>query len=95
MKQSVVTLIVAIPILWLCTVANAEQRTARFEVDRMTCAMCPITVRKAMQQVTGVRSVTVDLDTKTATVVYEASAATPAQIAAASRDAGYPAREKP
>jgi len=63
-----------------------------FAVDNMTCALCPVTVRAAMQRVEGVRSVTVDFDAKTATVTFDPALATPEAIAAASTNAGYPAR---
>lgn len=72
--------------------ANAAgERTVTFAVEKMTCAACPITVRQAMQQVEGVKSVTVDFEAGTATVVFDPSVATPEQIGAASTQAGYPA----
>jgi mercuric ion binding protein len=58
----------------------------------MYCATCPITVRKAMKSVKGVKSVSVDFASKSATVVFDPSVATPAAIAEASKNAGYPAR---
>ncbi len=66
--------------------------TATFVVDNMSCATCPITVKAAMSKVPGVRSVDVDFKTKTATVTYDRSLTTPDAIAAASTNAGYPAR---
>ncbi|MCT9000623.1 heavy-metal-associated domain-containing protein [Chelativorans intermedius] len=51
-----------------------------------------MTVRLAMEGVAGVKSVKVDFEAKTATVVYDPSTATVAAIAAASTDAGYPAK---
>lgn len=69
----------------------AEEKTATFNVENMTCATCPITVRKAMEQVNGVKSVAVDYESKTATVVFDPALATPAKIGAASTNAGYPA----
>lgn len=66
-------------------------KTMVFAVDNMTCALCPVTVRKAMEQVTGVKSVAVDFGAKTATVVFDPAQATPDAIAKASADAGYPA----
>ncbi|MDT7531249.1 cation transporter [Sphingopyxis sp. SE2] len=42
--------------------------------------------------VAGVKSVTVDFAAKTATVIYDPATATVAAIAAASTNAGYPAR---
>lgn len=75
-------------------VAQAAEttQTTVFAVENMTCPLCPVTVRKAMEQVNGVKSVTVDFDAKTATVVFDPAQATPDQIAKASAGAGYPAR---
>lgn len=72
--------------------AQAQTLTASFTIDNMTCATCPITVRTAMSRVPGVRSVNVDFDAKRATVTYDPARATPDAIAAASANAGYPAR---
>jgi mercuric ion binding protein len=71
---------------------QVQVQTDSFVIDNMTCATCPITVRTAMSRVTGVRSVEVDFDTKRATVSYDPTRATPEAIAAASTNAGYPAR---
>jgi mercuric ion binding protein len=57
----------------------------------MTCATCPITVRKAMQRVDGVKEVTVDFDSKMASVIYDASLTDTKQIADSSSNAGFPA----
>lgn len=75
------------------TTATAS-RTATFAVENMTCALCPVTVKKAMEGVKGVKSVRIDFDAKTATVVFDPSKATVAAIAAASANAGYPASAK-
>lgn len=72
--------------------AQAGEQTTVFSIEKMTCAACPITVKKAMERVDGVRSVKVDFDAKTATVVFDPSTATPDQIGAASTNAGYPAK---
>jgi mercuric ion binding protein len=69
----------------------AAEQTVTFAVENMTCAACPITVRKAMAKVEGVTSISVDFDAKTATVVFDPTVATPEQIGAASTNAGYPA----
>lgn len=72
----------------------ATEKTVTFVVDKMTCAACPITVRKAMEKVKGVKSVTVDFQAKTATVVFDPAVTTPEKIGAASTNAGYPASPK-
>ncbi len=69
----------------------ASVRTATFAIANMTCALCPVTVRRAMEGVSGVRSVRVDFEAKTATVVFDPMQTNPAAIAAASTNAGYPA----
>jgi len=72
--------------------AAANEQTVTLTVENMTCALCPVTVKKAMEGVTGVKSVTVDFEAKTATVVFDPSAVSVADIAAASANAGYPAK---
>ncbi len=73
----------------LAAAANLETKV--FRVEQMTCATCPITVKAAMAAVTGVSAVDVDFESKTATVTYDPAVATPAAIATASTNAGYPA----
>lgn len=68
-----------------------QQQTALFAIENMTCAACPFTVRKAMQSVNGVQSVSVDFDAKTATVIFDPSVTTTDSIGEASTNAGYPA----
>lgn len=62
-----------------------------FTVENMTCAACPITVRKAMSRVDGVRSVEVNFDAKTVTVAYDPALADTTAIAEASTSVGFPA----
>lgn len=73
----------------LTTVSTDETKT--LAVENMYCALCPVTVRKAIEGVDGVRSVEVDLEAKTATVTFDPSATNLDAIAAASTNAGYPA----
>ncbi len=75
------------------TAAEATEATAQFSIENMTCATCPISVRKAMKRVDGVKSVEIDYEAKTATVVYDSAVTTPTDIAAASTNVGYPATE--
>jgi mercuric ion binding protein len=62
-----------------------------FTVDKMTCAICPITVRKAMQRIDGVKDVTVDFDAKTAKVLFDSTLTDAKQIGEASSNVGFPA----
>jgi len=72
--------------------AGETVQTMIFAIENMTCALCPITVRKTMEQVEGVKSVTVDFDAKTAVVLFDPATTTPVEIGKASTNAGYPAR---
>lgn len=74
--------------------AVTTQQRQIFAIENMTCALCPVTVKKAMESVSGVKSVAVDFDAKTATVTFDPSTATIAAIAQASTNAGYPAHAK-
>jgi mercuric ion binding protein len=71
---------------------NAVLRVQTFSVAKMTCATCPIAVKTAMQRVPGVRSVKIDFETKKATVTFDPTRTDAAAIAAASTNAGYPAK---
>ena len=70
--------------------ASDGDQTVTFDVEKMTCATCPIAVRKAMQRVDGVKEVSVDLDTKTAIVTFDSSITTAMEIGGASTDVGFP-----
>jgi len=85
---------VSSPVLVSAAQAAEAEQTATFDVPGMTCALCPVTVRKAMEGVEGVRQVEVDFDARTATVVFDSSVTTVEAIAAASANAGYPATVK-
>ena len=64
--------------------------TVTLDVENMSCAVCPITVKKALDKVPGVTSAKVDFDKKTASVTFDPDKANPATLAKATLDAGYP-----
>ncbi len=75
--------------------ANAEQlQTVTLDVDNMTCAVCPITVKKALQDVHGVTTAKADLATHSAQVTYDAEQVKVDALVDAVTFAGYPARVK-
>ncbi|MFN3615356.1 MAG: heavy-metal-associated domain-containing protein [Rubrimonas sp.] len=69
----------------------AAVQSATFSVENMTCALCPVTVKRAMEGVSGVRLVEIDFAARTATVAFDPAVTTIEAIAAASANAGYPA----
>jgi mercuric ion binding protein len=70
----------------------AEPRTITLGVEHMTCAACPITVRKALSHVAGVAQSTVDMQSHTATVTFDPGKTTPEALATAVSEAGFPAQ---
>ncbi|MGB3408589.1 MAG: cation transporter [Jannaschia sp.] len=70
----------------------AAEQTDTFAVDNMTCALCPVTVKRAMEGVEGVRAVEIDFEARTATVIFDTAATSADAIATAWANAGYPAR---
>ena len=83
--------LISIMMLLSAQVAAAAERTVTLTVDNMTCALCPITVRTAIEHVEGVKDVQVDFESKTAIVVFDDARTNAEDIADASRLAGYPA----
>ena len=76
------------------TIAADEIKTVTLEVQGMTCAACPITVKKALKKVPGVAEVTVDYKAGTAEVSYDPRKVNPDELAKATTAAGYPTTVK-
>jgi len=61
------------------------------DMQNMTCAMCKITIKKALQGVEGVQKVSVDGDTKMADVTFDPQKTSIEALIKATTNAGYPA----
>lgn len=77
------------------TPAFAATKTVRLSVPSMTCATCPITVRKALQQVVGVIEARVTWEPKEAVVTYDDTKTDIRALTTATENAGYPSSVKP
>jgi len=91
MVLSVAYFIALTQTVWADATDASSHETRTFAVDNMTCAACPITVRKAMSRVDGVVRIDVNFEARTATATYDPARATPHDIAAASTGVGFPA----
>ncbi|MCH9699002.1 MAG: cation transporter [Gammaproteobacteria bacterium] len=60
------------------------------DVQNMTCAMCKITLKKALNKVDGVQNIDVDFDAKTATVAFDPNKTSTEAIIKATTNVGYP-----
>nr|WP_240126221.1 mercury resistance system periplasmic binding protein MerP [Thermomonas alba] len=73
----------------------AATQTVTLSVPGMTCAACPITVKKALSKVDGVSRIEVDIDKREAIVTFDDSKASVAALTDATRNAGYPSTVRP
>lgn len=74
--------------------ALAASLTVTLDVQNMTCAVCPITVKKALEHVSGVQLVKIDYASKTAMVQFDDMTATADKLTEATKAAGYPSAIK-
>jgi mercuric ion binding protein len=88
-------IVVAAVILAVMAPAAAGERTVRLSVDNMSCDLCPITVKKSLTQVSGVRGADVSFQDKSATVRFDDGKTDVAALIAATTNAGYPSRPAP
>ena len=82
---------IALGLLLASICATAAEKTITLDVADMTCAACPITVKKALNNVPGVSKVNVSLQRKQAVVTYDDSKAQLNNLLNATFEAGYPA----
>ena len=68
----------------------ADARNVTLDVTKMDCAVCPITVRKALEKVPGVDSAKVDFKTKRAFVAFDPAKTSPERLIRATAAAGFP-----
>ena len=72
----------------------SASRTVMLDVQNMTCAVCPITVKKALEHVSGVQQVKVDYAGKTVIVEFDDTVASADKLTEATKTAGYPSTIK-
>lgn len=73
----------------------AAEKVVSLSVSNMTCPVCPITVRKALEKVPGVSKAEVDYDSATAVVHFDSTKASAKDLIDATTNAGYPSKQKP
>ena len=74
--------------------AWAATQTAVLSVPGMTCASCPITVKKALNKVAGVEKVDINYEKREAAVTYDDAKTNVEALTKATKDAGYPSTVK-
>lgn len=79
----------------LITPAWAATQTVTLSVPGMTCAACPITVKKALTKIDGVQTVKVSYEKLAAVVTFDDTRTTAEALTKATENAGYPSTVKP
>ncbi len=87
MPELLAALLLALPV----SAFAAAPRTAVLDVQNMTCSVCSITIRRALEKVPGVIDAKVDYAHKTATVKYDGDRTNPSALVKATTQAGFPA----
>lgn len=72
----------------------AAMRTVTLSVPGMTCAACPITVKKALSKVQGVEKVEVSFEEREAVVTFDDAKTNVEALTRATDNAGYPSTVK-
>jgi periplasmic mercuric ion binding protein len=68
--------------------ANTQMVT--LSVPGMNCATCPIVVKKALNQVSGVSKIEINLSRREAKVTFDDTKTSTDALTRATKDAGYP-----
>jgi len=68
----------------------AASKTVKLSVPGMTCPVCPVTVKKALNNVKGVNAVSVSFERKMAVVTFDDATTHVNVLTNATADAGYP-----
>ena len=70
-------------------IAAAKEATAEMKVPAMDCAACTVVIKKALTQTRGVRNVDLNVNKRTASVVYEDTQVTPTELRKTIEKAGF------
>lgn len=73
---------------------RAETQSVTLDLPTMNCALCPITVKKALDQVDGVVDASVSYEKKEAVVTFNQTRTSAEELVAATTNAGFPSTIK-
>lgn len=87
------TLLASVVTAFVLTVpAWASPQTVTLNVAGMTCPVCPITVKKALEKVEGVSKVDVRYEKKQVLVTFDDAKTNTAALVKATTNAGFPSQ---
>jgi mercuric ion binding protein len=91
LKNSIAAVVAMIA---LTVPAWASPKTVTLNVSGMTCAACPITVKKALQKVPGVSKIDVQYEKKQVVVTFDDTKTNVDALVKATTNAGYPSQSE-
>ncbi len=68
----------------------AKEQTVTLRVENMTCSLCPVTVRKALEAVEGVQETNISLAENTAIIIFDDDQTDVDTLMATTTNAGFP-----
>jgi periplasmic mercuric ion binding protein len=92
MKNPKNWLVSAVAMLALTVPAWASPKTVTLNVSGMTCAACPITVKKALEKVSGVSKIEVQYEKKQVVVTFDDTKTNVDALVKTTTNAGYPSQ---
>ncbi len=92
MKNLKNSIAVVVAILVLTAPAWASPKTVTLNVSGMTCPACPITVKKALEKVSGVSKIDVQYEKKQVVVTFDDTKTNTDALVKATTNAGYPSQ---
>ncbi|MCX7074453.1 MAG: heavy metal-associated domain-containing protein [Methylococcales bacterium] len=69
----------------------AAEQSVMLSISGMPCAVCPVTIKKSLQKVEGVKTVSVSYENKTVAIVFNDQIASIEKLLKAAENSGYPA----
>ncbi|ABR81298.1 mercury resistance system periplasmic binding protein MerP [Pseudomonas aeruginosa] len=87
-------LLAALALIAVVSPVWAASQIITLSVPGMTCAACPITVKKALTKVEGVTKAEVSYEKREAIVTFDDAKTSAQALTKATEDAGYPSSVK-
>ena len=92
MKNLKNSIAAVVAMLALTAPAWASPKTVTLNVSGMTCPACPITVKKALEKVSGVSKIDVQYEKKQVVVTFDDAKTNTDALVKATTNAGYPSQ---
>ena len=68
----------------------AKEQTVTLRVENMTCSLCPLTVRKALEAVEGVQETNISLGENKAIIIFDDDQTDVETLITTTTNAGFP-----